>query len=68
MSTIHNIEEAMEEVKNVTIKTEPIGSRESFSKLLWEKKWKEEHADRPEGRQKKRQMERDWEKYVSKKV
>lgn len=56
------------EVKNVTIKAEPIGSREPFSKLLWEKKWKEEHSDRPESRQKKRQMERDWEKYVSKKI
>lgn len=58
----------MEEVKNVTIKAEPIGAKESFSKLLWEKKWKEEHANEIDNRQKERRMQREWEKYVNTKI
>lgn len=52
-----------EEVKNVVIGVPAIVNQLS-PKEKWEKAWEELHNHLPNNRQKRRNMERDWEKYI----
>lgn len=49
--------------KDATIGFNPIVEIETVTKEEWELNWNKLHIEEPEMRQKKRRMERDWEKF-----